>query len=142
MILFFHFSIYQRVWVLPIASGQRPLTAPVLLVLPIASEQCPDSADAERVYPAEFGGYGKKAGLPAEDLGGLKDVSFVSQCPPDLSPSARILAICGITDHKNDADPENDGWFFSDFYLFHHLFKGVGAHQICLTSEHPEDLID
>lgn len=96
----------------------------------------------ERVYPAEFGGYGKKAGLPAEEIGGLKDVSFVSRCPPDLSPSARILAICGTTDHKNDAAPENDGWFLSDFYLFHHLLKGVGVNQIWLTSERPEDLID
>lgn len=43
---------------------------------------------------------------------------------------------------QNDAAPENDGGFLSDFYLFHHLFKGVGAHQIWLTSEHPEDCID
>lgn len=69
----------------------------------------------ERVYPSEFGGYGKKAVLPAEDIAGIKDVSFVSQCPPDLSPSARILAICGITDHKNNAAPANDGWLLSDF---------------------------
>lgn len=96
----------------------------------------------ERVYPAEFGGYGKKAGLPAEDIGGLKDVSFVSRYPTDLSPSVRILAICGITDHRNDAAPDRNGWFLSDFYLFHHLFKGVGAHQIWLTSEDPEELID
>lgn len=96
----------------------------------------------ERVYPAEFGGFGKKAGLPDEDKGGLKDVSFVSQCPPDLSPSARILAICGITDINDDAAPHNDGWFLSDFYLFHHLLKGVGGNQIWLTSENPEDLVD
>ena len=24
------------------------------------------------------------------------------------------------------ASPKNDGWFFSDFYLFHHSFRGLG----------------
>ena len=26
------------------------------------------------------------------------------------------------------ASPEKDGWFFSDFYLFHHLFRGLGKY--------------
>ena len=28
--------------------------------------------------------------------------------------------------HNGQASPHNDGWFFSDFYLFHHLFEGLG----------------
>lgn len=54
----------------------------------------------------------------------------------------RILAIYDITKHKNDAALENDGWFLSDFYLFHHLLKKVGVNKIWLTSERPENLID
>jgi len=26
------------------------------------------------------------------------------------------------------ASPREDGWFLSDFYLFHHLFRGLGKH--------------
>lgn len=96
----------------------------------------------ESVYPAKFGGYGKNVGLSAEKIGSLKKVSFVSQCPPNLSPLTQILAIYDITKHKNDAALENDGWFLSDFYLFHHLLKKVGVNKIWLTSERPENLID
>lgn len=71
----------------------------------------------KRVYSAEFGGYGRRAGLPDEDIGGLKDLSFVSQCQPDLSPSARVLALCGITDHKSDAAP-GERWVVCIRFLF------------------------
>jgi hypothetical protein len=36
------------------------------------------------------------------------------------------------------ASPKQDGWFFSDFYLFHHLFKDVASDQIWLTCISPE----
>ena len=39
------------------------------------------------------------------------------------------------------ADPGNDGWFFSDFFLFNYLFRGLGANQLWLTSEDPQNLI-
>lgn len=100
------------------------------------------SFSQSRVYPALFDGWGKQTGLPPRERGGLKDVSFVTRCPPDLSPSARILAVCGITDFVDTASPMKDGWFFSDFYLFHHILKGVGANQIWLTSEDPRKLVE
>ncbi|KAL8853893.1 MAG: hypothetical protein Q9221_001364 [Calogaya cf. arnoldii] len=39
------------------------------------------------------------------------------------------------------AAPVNDGWFFSDFFLFWHLFKGLGSNQIWMTCESPADLV-
>jgi hypothetical protein len=77
------------------------------------------------VRPADFGGYGKQTGL-AEMKGGLRDKEFRSYCPPDVQPSSRIIAVCGINDFGDAASPAKDGWFISDFYLFHHLFRGLG----------------
>jgi hypothetical protein len=34
-----------------------------------------------------------------------------------------------------NASPVKDGWFFSDFFLFHHLFNGIGASLIPNISE-------
>lgn len=39
------------------------------------------------------------------------------------------------------ASPLADGWFFSDFYLFHHLFQNAGENQLWLTCEPPEILV-
>lgn len=97
---------------------------------------------SERIFPSDFGGFSKVAGLPNEEQGELNEISFISRCPPDLNPSTRIVAVCGITDHLGLAAPDKDGWFFSDFYLFHHLLKGVGANQVWLTCENPMDLIE
>ena len=30
------------------------------------------------------------------------------------------------------ASPREDGWFFSDFFLFYHLFHGLGKHSVHL----------
>jgi len=48
----------------------------------------------------------------------LKRLLFLTDCPPDVGPRIRLIAVCGITD---DASPTKDGWFFSDFYLLHYL---------------------
>lgn len=74
----------------------------------------------------------------------LKGLSFETACPPDVGPSTRLVAVCGITDDKDQASPMEDGWFFSDFYLFHYLFShlhGPTPSQIWMTSEKPEDLV-
>lgn len=55
------------------------------------------------------------------------DLAFLSAHSSDVPLRSRIVAVCGITDVDNLASPELDGWFFSDFYLFHHLF-----HPICM----------
>ncbi|KAI9861256.1 MAG: hypothetical protein M1813_005429 [Trichoglossum hirsutum] len=93
------------------------------------------------VRPADFGGYGKQTGL-AEMKGGLRDKEFRSYCPPDVQPSSRIIAVCGINDFGDAASPAKDGWFISDFYLFHHLFRGLGANQIWLTCLSPGGLVE
>jgi hypothetical protein len=62
------------------------------------------------IQPASFGGYGRQKGL----YGGLEGVRFASRCPPDIQKNTRIIAICGIP--KEMASPQEDGWFFSDFF--------------------------
>lgn len=55
------------------------------------------------------------------------DLAFTTAHPPDVPLGTRIVAVCGITDMNDDAAPGEDGWFFSDFYLFHHLFHPIGT---------------
>jgi hypothetical protein len=78
--------------------------------------------DCPTTKPADYGGFGKQHG----PYGGLQDREFRCYCPPDIQPSARIIAVCGVNDFSDMASPVNDGWFISDFYLFHHLFQGIG----------------
>jgi hypothetical protein len=71
--------------------------------------------------PTAFGGRGRKAGK----YGGLLGVEFSSRCPPSIEPRNRIVAVCGINDLAVSS-PQGDGWFHSNFYLFHHLCSGLG----------------
>ncbi|PGH32040.1 hypothetical protein GX50_05165 [[Emmonsia] crescens] len=66
---------------------------------------------------------------------------FVSHAPPDVSPDTRVVAVCGATDHDNLAHPNKDGRFFSDFYLFHNLLRGVAGPQTWISSENPTELV-
>jgi hypothetical protein len=77
---------------------------------------------AHMLKPTDFGGWGRGAGLD----GGLTGVEFSARCPPPLRRRTRIVAVCGINDFRNASSPQEDGWFHSDFYLFHHLFSGLG----------------
>lgn len=45
-------------------------------------------------------------------------------------------------DRQGGAPPNQNGWFLSDFYFFHHLLKEVGASQTWPTSENPKDLVE
>jgi hypothetical protein len=76
---------------------------------------------AQSLKPTAIGGYGRQAGRD----GGLTNVEFSSRCPPDISSHTRIVAVCGINDYHNASSPTKDGWFHSDFYLFHHLFSST-----------------
>lgn len=51
---------------------------------------------------------------------------FLSFCPPDIQPNTRTIALCGANDWNGSPTSRKDGWFFSDFYLFHHLLEGTG----------------
>ncbi|KAI9775945.1 MAG: hypothetical protein M1816_005657 [Peltula sp. TS41687] len=66
---------------------------------------------------------------------------FVSQTLPDISPKSHIIGLVGTTDFEDAASPSEDGWFLSDFYLFNHLFKGLGSSRAWLTCLDPEFLI-
>ena len=89
--------------------------------------------------PALYGGYGKEDDKP---FGGLKDRFFDSRCPPIITTDTIIIAVCGPNDYRSNAHPNADGWFFSDFYLFHHLFRGTAKQQYRLTCVEPEMLIE
>jgi len=67
------------------------------------------------LQPSSFGGYG-----------GLEGVEFAARCPPDVQKDTRIVAVCGIPDFK--AAPQDDGWFFSDFFL---LYQMLGSRRAC-----------
>jgi hypothetical protein len=56
---------------------------------------------------------------------------FLTHSPPDLPPRHRILALLGTTDIEDQASPDEDGWFVSDFYLFHYLLAPVFPRREC-----------
>ena len=93
---------------------------------------------AQQIYAAAFGGYGKTEG---ELYGELLDRGFPALCPPAPSVNTTIVAVCGPNDYNGNAGPKQDGWFFSDFYLFHHLFKGTAKTQHWLSCVDPKTLI-
>lgn len=92
-----------------------------------------------QIQPTDFGAYGKVSG---EALGGLIGRSFNSRCPPVVTQDTIIIAVCGPNDYHDNASPEADGWFFSDFYLFHHLFRGTTKEQHWLTCVLPKELVN
>jgi len=77
------------------------------------------------LQPASFEGYGRQAGT----YGGLEGVEFTAKCPPDAQKDTRIVAVCGIPGFK--AAPQDDGWFFSDFFLFYQM---LGSRPACKFS--------
>ncbi|MCJ1407088.1 hypothetical protein MMC19_001158 [Ptychographa xylographoides] len=91
------------------------------------------------VEPAKYGGYGQ---VKNELFGGLKGCAYPSLCPPSVTNNTIIVAVCGPNDFKDNASPTNDGWFFSDFFLFYHLLKGTASKQIWMTCVKPEILVN
>ena len=87
--------------------------------------------------PARHRGFGQDPTRPQ----GLLDHSFNSRCPPVVTRDTIIVAVCGPNDHQGNASPLEDGWFFSDFYLFHHLFRDTATKQYWLTCVKPQDLV-
>jgi hypothetical protein len=88
---------------------------------------------ATTIRPGQFSDFhavGRRTGLEA-DLAGQE---FLTHCPPDLPPRHRIVALLGTTDDKGEASPAKDGWFVSDFYLFHHLLSPETSQRKCFGS--------
>ena len=90
------------------------------------------------VCPVQYGGYGK---LEGEPHGGLADKFYPLHCPPVVTLDTIIIAVCGPNDYRDNASPQKDGWFFSDFYLFHHLFRGTAQKQYWMTCVDPGILV-
>lgn len=76
--------------------------------------------------------------------------TFLSSCTlPDIQPNTKIIGVCGITDLNDSgepgsiglASPKLDGWFYSDFLLFHHLLEGVAPDQTWLAPTYPYTLV-
>lgn len=91
------------------------------------------------VEPAKYGGIGKNTGEP---FGGLQGRVFDSKCPPIVTVDTIVIGVCGPNDYRNNASPESDGWFFSDFYLFHHMLQGTAKEQYWMTCVDPRQLIE
>lgn len=96
-------------------------------------------ASDSTVIPGQFGAYGKLEVVP---YGELEHRVFSSQCPPVVTPDTTIIAVCGPNDWKDNASPMADGCFFSDFFLFHHLFRGTVKQQYWMTCVNPKHIID
>ncbi|KAJ5276091.1 hypothetical protein N7524_002244 [Penicillium chrysogenum] len=75
----------------------------------------------------DFFTMGRRSGT-RQDLAGRE---FLTHCPPDLPPRHRILALLGTTDKDDLASPSEDGWFVSDFYLFHYLLSPKFPRRAC-----------
>ena len=93
---------------------------------------------SQSLEPAKFGGKGKAANLPQ---GGLLGRTFPTRCPPAVSLNSIIIAVCGIHDLSNNSSPSADGWFHTDFYLFHHLLKNTANEQHWLTCVDPRTMV-
>lgn len=87
-----------------------------------------------------------KSGKPSTHGGQIKDPNKSIQIFNEMSKlqdvsKTRIVAVCGVTDEMGEASPAMDGWFFSDFFLFHHLLQGLGISQQWCSAEEPLQLI-
>lgn len=87
------------------------------------------------VNPKSFIGIGR---VPQQLTGNLDhdlmiDKEFHTLCPPDVQPNTRILGLCGAHDFRGNAGPIDDGCFFSDFYLFHHLLQSTRKSHVMIT---------
>lgn len=96
------------------------------------------ASSSKQIQPARYGEYGQDS---TQAQGGLLGKSFNSRCPPVVTPDTTIIAVCGPNDYLGNANPHGDGWLFSDFYLFHHLFRGTAKKQYWLTCVSPRDLV-
>lgn len=101
------------------------------------------ASSSKQIPPALYREYGQTPNQPQQEVSGdfLFDHSFDSRCPPVVTTDTTIIAVCGANDINNNAAPDADGFFFSDFYLFHHLFRGTAKNQYWMTCVKPQDLI-
>ncbi|KAI9882643.1 MAG: hypothetical protein M1823_005617 [Watsoniomyces obsoletus] len=66
---------------------------------------------------------------------------FVSNTLPDIDPESHIIGLVCVHDEDDNAEPSNDGWFLSDFYMFNHLLAGQGQRQRWYTCVDPHHIV-
>lgn len=93
------------------------------------------ASSSKTIQPSQYGGHS------TQDGGALVEKFFGSRCPPVVTPDTTIIAVCGPNDKEDNTSPVKDGWFFSDFYLFHHLFQNTAKRQYWLTCVGPQILV-
>jgi hypothetical protein len=81
-----------------------------------------------------------KTSAPVASKGAQEQPEFITHTVPDIREDAIILAVCGVP-NIDEADPEDDGWFFSDFFAFNYLLRGLGTSQVWMACVHPQDLV-
>lgn len=84
------------------------------------------------ITPGDYFGY--------KQSGELETRSFPSRAKM-TQESCRILAVVGSNDFRNNAAPDVDGWFFSDFYLLKHFLQPLSNTQTWLTCVDPKALV-
>lgn len=89
-----------------------------------------------QLQPATYGGHSK-----VNDAG-FVTATYQSRCLPIVTRSSIIVAVCGPDDKANNASPKKEGWFYSDFYMMHHLFRNTASTQYWLTCVSPEQYVE
>lgn len=64
---------------------------------------------------------------------------FITTAFPRIQQNTIILGICGLD--VEASNPEDDGWFVSDYYAFNYLLHGMGSRQTWLSAVSPEELL-
>jgi hypothetical protein len=96
------------------------------------------SSSSKQINPSTYGAFGRDV----SPLGGLEEKEFSTRCSPDVQPNTRIIVVCGISDIQGMANPSRDGWFFSDFFLFHYLLQDSGMAFLFLATCYTRSLIN
>jgi len=85
---------------------------------------------------------------------GFQTLNCDTRYPPDVTQQTHIVAVCGVSDiemspegvnvslQEGRGSPKQDGWMFSDFYLWLHLLSGLSKSEKWLTCEDPKHLLD
>lgn len=101
----------------------------------------------ERINVVQAGGIIGGRSPPTEnqvkDRIRLDGLSFLSRATlPDMPTITKIQkAVCGVPDTEDRCSPSKDGWFLSDFFLLHHIFKPVAEDQESMLCESPHRLV-
>ncbi|KAJ4324130.1 hypothetical protein N0V94_001486 [Neodidymelliopsis sp. IMI 364377] len=66
--------------------------------------------------------------------------SFISMTVPDVRPNTRIVSLCATP--LDLANPEHDGWFYSDWFLLNYLYKGLGTNQVWMALCSAQQLVN